>query len=34
MVYDDASPRCMALDLKILPEKLKELGYATHLIGK
>ena len=31
---DTTEQRCLDTSLTILPEKLKELGYATHAVGK
>lgn len=29
-----AEPRGLSLDLKIMPEYFRDLGYQTHMIGK
>ena len=29
-----ASPECLSQDVVTMPEALKELGYATHMVGK
>lgn len=33
-VFLPSVPECSPLDLAFLPQKLKELGYATHMVGK
>ena len=34
MVITAAEPEGLPLELPTLPEKLKEVGYGTHMIGK
>ncbi|KAL5006580.1 hypothetical protein ScPMuIL_015386 [Solemya velum] len=33
-VIHPARPECLPRNLELLPQKLKKLGYATHIVGK
>ena len=34
MVLSETNPHCPAQDIKFMPERMQDLGYNTHMLGK